>query len=163
MQSGNAYLKLLRAVLLVEQMTTITDVLVTEHRVYLTVFDQIERALPTLNTLAEAKRLGTLVEGLLHDHAGTETNLAFAALDHALAEKGKLDRMHQDHHEIDSRLKRLQQARDLAEGQRLLKEALQASREHFRHEEEAVFPLIEQVVQRETLERLGDAWMRRDG
>lgn len=142
-------------------MTTITDVLVTEHRVFLTVFNQVERALPKLNTLAEAKLLGTLVEGLLHDHADAETNLAFAALDHVLEEKGQLDRMHQDHDEIDARLKQVQTTRDLAEGRRLLKAALKASREHFRHEEEKVFPLLEQVLRRETLGNLGDTWMQR--
>jgi len=139
-------------------MTTITDALVTEHRVFLTVFDQVERALPKLDTLAEAKLLGTLVEDLLHGHADAETNLAYAALDHVLEEKGQLDRMNQDHDEIDARLKQVQTARDLAEGRRLLKAALKASREHFRHEEETVFPLIERVLRRETLLSLGEAW-----
>lgn len=142
-------------------MTTITDVLVTEHRVFLTVFDQVERALPNLTTLAEAKLLGALVEGLLRDHADTETNLAFSAMDHILEQKGELDRMYQDHEEIDGRLKRVQAAGDLAEGRRLLKAALNASREHFQREEEEVFPSIEQVLQPETLRNLSDAWTQR--
>jgi len=129
--------------------------------VFISVFDWIEQALPRLNTLEEAKMLGGLVEALLRDHGDVETNLAFVALDHALYHhKGHLDRLHEDHDEIDDRLKQVQVATDLADARRLLKAALLASRQHFRREERTIFPLIEKVFQKETLAKLGEAQLR---
>ena len=89
-------------------MMKITEALITEHRVFLSVFDQIERVLPRLTTLAEVKALAGVIEGLLEDHAETETNLAFLALDHVMHHKGQLDRLHAEHHEIDASLHQVQ-------------------------------------------------------
>jgi hemerythrin-like domain-containing protein len=144
----------------VKPMMNITEVLITEHAVFLTVFDQIERALPKLKRLEEAKMLAGLVEALLQDHGDAETNLAFVALDHALDQKGQLDRLHEDHDEIDDHLKQVKTAATLPDAQRLLKVALTASRQHFHREELTVFPLIEKVLQKETLMELGKVWMQ---
>jgi len=142
-------------------MATITTTLVMEHAIYGAVFDQIERVLPALNSTQEIRVLSTVVEGLLGKHAETETSLAYAALDHVLAEKGKLERLHQDHKEIDNNYRQVHRASSLAEAQRLLKKALAASREHFRYEERVVFPLLERVLPSETLNDLGEASLRR--
>lgn len=141
----------------------ITDALVAEHRIFLGVFDRMEAALPSLTTPAEVRTLATVVEGMLEGHAETETNLAYLALDHTLAERGALDRMHQDHHEIDSRLRKVQSASTCAEACHLLKAALLASREHFAGEEHNMFPLLEQLLQPETLKELGRSWLERQG
>jgi len=142
-------------------MALITTTLVTEHAIFCIVFDQIERLLPGLESTREVRLLSTLVEGFLGKHSETETDLAYAALDHALAEKGKLARLHQDHREIDNNFKLVHSASGLAEAQRLLKKALAASREHFRHEEEMIFPLLERVLPRDTLNDLGGASLRK--
>jgi hemerythrin-like domain-containing protein len=105
--------------------------------------------------------MASIVEGLLEGHAKTETDLAYLALDHVLAQNGELKRMHQDHHEIDDRLRKVHTARTCAEARRLLKSAIQASREHFRGEERSVFPLLEQALRKDTLIDLGKNWMRR--
>ncbi len=139
----------------------ITEALVAEHTIFLGVFDQIERALPSLDTPAAINTMARLVEGLLEGHAKTETNLAYLALDHVLAHKGELKRMHQEHHEIDDRLRKVHTAKTCAEARRLLKSAITASREHFRGEELNVFPLLEKSLQAETLLELGKNWMRR--
>jgi hemerythrin-like domain-containing protein len=142
-------------------MMNIIEALITEHAMFATVFDQIERALPGLNTPEEAKMLAGLVEALLQDHSDAETNLAFVALDHTLNHKGRLDRLHQDHDEIDDRLRRVRTATKLAEARRLLKGALLASRRHFRREEQTIFPMIEKMLQKKTLADLGEVWMQR--
>ena len=142
-------------------MATITANLVMEHAIFCNVFDQIERVLPGLTSVQEVRLLSIVVEGLLETHAETETNLAYAALDHVLAETGKLDRLHQDHKEIDNTFKRVHDASSLTEAQRLLKKALAASREHFRREERVVFPLLERVLADETLGDLGEASLRK--
>ena len=139
----------------------ITEALVAEHTIFLSVFDQIERVLPSLATPAEVRTMAGIVEGLLEGHAKTETNLAYLALDHVLEHNGELKRMHQDHHEIDDRLRKVRTAKTCAEARRLLKSAIVASREHFRGEERSVFPLLEKVLQKETLTELGKSWLQR--
>ena len=139
----------------------ITDALVAEHRVFCAVFDYIEHVLPNLSTQQEAKILAGLLESLLRGHGDAEENLAYVALDHVLDDKGRLDHMHHEHEEIDVRLKQAHAATDVADAQRLLKAVLQASREHFSYEERAVFPVIEEMLQPETLDELWSAWMRR--
>jgi len=141
-------------------MASITETLVADHAVFIGVFDWIKRTLPRLTTLEEAKMLAGLVEALLRDHGDVETDLAFIALDHALYDKGRLHRLHEDHEEIDDRLKRVQAATNLSDARRLLRLALLASRQHFRREERIIFPLIEKELQEETLTKLGGVRMR---
>jgi hemerythrin-like domain-containing protein len=139
----------------------ITEALVAEHTIFLGVFDQIERVLPSLATPAETRTMATIVEGLLAAHAKAETDLAYLALDHVLAHNGELKHMHQEHQEIDDRLRMVHTAKTCAEARRLLKATLTATREHFRCEERSVFPLLEQALRKETLLELGRAWMQR--
>jgi len=119
------------------------------------VFDQIERVLSSPKSVSEIKLLASVVEGLLSKHAETETNLAYWALDHVLADQGALDRLYQDHKEIDDQFKRIHQAADPVVALRLLKKALAATREHFCCEEKNVFPLLEKTLQPATLLALG--------
>ena len=140
----------------------ITEALVAEHIIFLNVFDQIERVLPSLATPAEVRTMARIVEGLLEAHAKTETNLAYLALDHVMEHNGELKRMHQDHHEIDDRLSKVHTANTCVQARRLLKSAITASREHFRAEECSVFPLLERTLQEETLTELARNWMQRE-
>jgi hemerythrin-like domain-containing protein len=140
----------------------ITDALVAEHNIFLTVFDQIERVLPSLATPVEVQTMAKIVEGMLEGHAKTETELAYLALDHVLENDGELVRLHQDHHEIDDRLRKVHTAKTCAEARRLLKLAILSSREHFRWEERLVFPLLERTLQAETLNQLGKTWLQRE-
>ena len=139
----------------------ITEALVAEHTIFLTVFDHIERVLPSLTTQTEISTMASIVEGLLEAHAKTETNMAYLALDHVLEQNGELKRMHQDHHEIDARLREVHKANTCAESRRLLKAVLAGCREHFQLEESNVFPLLERVLQEETLPELGQTWLER--
>jgi type II secretory pathway component PulJ len=139
----------------------ITEVLEAEHRVMLTVFDQIERVLPSLTTIRETATLARIMEGMLEGHAQAETDLAFLALDQVLEEKGQLDRLHEEHHEIDASLRRVHLARSCAGAKRLLKTAIASSRHHFVFEEREVFPLLNRVVQEDTLAGLAAALKQR--
>jgi hemerythrin-like domain-containing protein len=141
-------------------MATIIEALVTEHGFFCALFDQIEDILPGLGSAPEIKTLATVVEGLLSRHADAETNLAYVALDHALQEQGGLNRLHQDHKEIDAHFRRVHRAGSRADAGRLLVKALAATREHFRQEERSVFPLIERVLPAEELGALGE-WHQR--
>jgi hemerythrin-like domain-containing protein len=139
-------------------METITKTLIMEHAVFIEVFNQIERVLTGPVSASEVKLLASVVEGLLRDHGETETNLAYSVLDHALADRGTLNRLYQDHREIDDRFKRIHHTTDPAEAQILLKKALAATREHFRREEKNVFPMLEKTLQPDTLWTLGRKW-----
>ena len=139
----------------------ITDILTVEHTVFRVFFDQAERALPGLKTVAEIKLLARLAEKLLHGHGESEQDLAYAALDHMLKEKGHLSRLYSDHREMDARMQRVCKANDLAEARQLIQSAMIMSREHFRYEEQTVFPLIDQVLQNESLVKLGEAWKQK--
>ena len=135
-------------------MRRITDVLTTEHNLLCILFDEIDRLLPGVRTVDEVRLLSRLVEGVLSHHADVEQNLAFAALDHALAEKDELRQLHQDHDEIDACLRDAALATELAKAVQLLKAGLEASRVHFRLEEQSVFPLFEKMLAPSSLETL---------
>ena len=140
---------------------TITDALVAEHRVFLALFDQIERALPSIKTVGEVALLCRLLAGLLHEHGGIETDLAYITLDHVLHEQDQLTRLNHDHQEIDGLLKKVETSEYLQEARARLKACLTACRIHFNEEERTVFPLMEKALQHETLVVLGKAWKSR--
>jgi hemerythrin-like domain-containing protein len=137
-------------------MPSITSYLITEHAVFSTLFDEIERSLPGAQSAGEVNRLARLVEAVLNHHSSIETDLGFAALDHLLAERGEITQLNQEHEEIDAHLLRARTATDRAEAARCLVKALAISRRHFRHEERSVFPLFEKTFHADTLEALGN-------
>jgi hemerythrin-like domain-containing protein len=139
----------------INQNNIITNFLTTEHALFCELFDEIDRLLPDARTAAEVRLLGRLVEGVLSRHADVEQNLAYAALDQALAEKGELNQLYQDHEEIDACLHHATLATEFVEAVRFLRAGLKTSREHFRREEETVFPLFEKLFDPATLEALG--------
>lgn len=139
----------------------ITDALVLEHRVFAAVFDRIEEALPRLSSPAEVQTLAGIMEDLLADHGRQETELAYLALDHVLHDRGQLERLHQEHEEIDASLIQVLDAGTYAEGRRLLERALAAARQHMQFEEQTVFPILDQALRPETLEELGAIWAQR--
>ena len=142
-------------------MTKITDTLSAEHTIFCGIFDFIELMEAKLDTLVEMKLLGSLIATLLYNHAEAEDKLLFVALDHTLAEQGRLTRLHHEHQELDERLARVQKATHVEEGLRYLREAMIASRSHFAREERHLFPFIEKTLQPETLAQLDEAWKRR--
>lgn len=142
-------------------MIKITDALATEHAVFLTVFDQIEQILPKIASTEEATRFSALIKGLLENHAGTEDSMVYVALDHALANKGQLTHLHQEHQEIDTNLEKVHTAKGLPEARQLLKAAIKSSRAHFASEEHHVFPVLENVLGNETLVEMGKNWAQK--
>jgi hemerythrin-like domain-containing protein len=146
------------ACVIYEFMQPITKTLILEHAVFCKVFEQIERVLSVTHTTQELQLLASVVEGLLADHGETETHLAYAALDHALADRGALKKLYQDHHEIDDHFKRIHLVTDPAEALLLLKKGLKATREHFKREEKTVFPMLEKTLRLDTLRTLGGVW-----
>ena len=140
---------------------TITSILVTEHTIFTGVFDQIESALGEARSRSEVRTMARIVAGMLERHGNAERDLAYAALDHALAERQSLEQMHQEHEEIDQNLRNALRSESLPEARRNLAAALATCRSHFAFEEALVFPLMERVLQRDTLTALGKEWARK--
>jgi hypothetical protein len=135
----------------------ITNFLTIEHGVFCELFSVIETLLPEMQTAAEVRLVSRLVAGMLQRHADVEQNLAYAALDHVLAEKGQLNQLYQDHQEIDACLQHATTAEEFVPAVRFLRAGLKASREHFRREEDAIFPLFERLFDPAVLGALGGA------
>jgi hemerythrin-like domain-containing protein len=136
-------------------MITIKESLALEHVFLGRLFNEVDRLLPEVQTLAEVRFLCRIVENLLSHHADIEQNLAYAALDQALSEQGELDQLYQDHEEIDARFEQAREAAQVAAARRLLKEALAVSSHHFRWEEDSVFPLFDRLFTASALVALG--------
>lgn len=139
----------------------ITDILTIEHAVFRAMFNEIEGTLLRSATVVEIRLLARTMTALLRSHGESEQNLAYTALDHMLKEKGQLNRLYTEHREMDTRFEQTQAANDFAEASRLLRSAMTMSREHFRYEEQTLFPLINDILQDESLEKLGEAWKQR--
>jgi hemerythrin-like domain-containing protein len=137
---------------------TILEGLVAEHRVFLSVFNEIESALPHTKSASEVALLCRVLQRLIHDHGETENDLAYIALDHILKERGQHNRLFHDHQEVDSLLKQVATIPNLLEARSQLQVALNACRRHFHEEETVVFPLIAKALQPETLQILGRSW-----
>ena len=139
----------------------ITEIMTTEHAVFCAMFGQIERALSTLKTAGEVKVFASLLETMLRTHGEVEQDLAYGPLDHLLKEKKQLSRLFSDHREMDGRMKEVQEASTPTQAKRLLQAAIVMSREHFRYEEQTLFPLVEKVLKHDSLEKLGEAYVQK--
>jgi hemerythrin-like domain-containing protein len=140
----------------------ITEALSIEHGAFRTLLDQVELELQSLSSLGEVQLIARLVEGCLRDHARSEEDVAFPALDHALEHQGQLHQLYEDHQEINVHFDRVHDAKDRVQGLRVLRLALRAVRQHFDWEENVVFPLLEETLQQESLCQLGSAVRRRE-
>lgn len=129
-----------------------------EHRVFLTLFDQVECVLPDLKTVQELRPLCRLLRGLLHNHGIEEDDLSCVAVRHILKQHKRHTRLHHDHRQIDKLLKKVAGIRDIRKARSQLNDALNHCRAHFSDEERNLFPLIEKAIRKETLLTLGKAW-----
>ncbi len=136
----------------------LTDALIVEHAVLRTVFNQIENIIQAIDDISVLKSFGTMIEKLLQQHGDVEGHMLFVTLDHALANAGQLDKMSQEHGEMDDRLGKIQEVDNARDARRLLRAAMGFSRRHFDNEEKKVFPLVHERLTDQTLKALGEAW-----
>jgi hemerythrin-like domain-containing protein len=133
----------------------ITDALVAEHGVLCQLFDHIEQELPAVVAVESITLLARLIEKMLISHGEAEEDLVLCALDHSMEEKGLRERFHQEHGELDERFRDVQSATDLLTARRLFHSALLSCRNHFRFEEETIFPFANRVLGPDLLLELG--------
>jgi hemerythrin-like domain-containing protein len=136
---------------------TIIDSLIVEHRVFLTLFDQVEQLVPGLQSLAEVQFMSNLMGNLLQDHIATEEGLTYRAMEHVVADKESLERSKHYHVDLVQRLNRIQKVTTAEAARSELLAVMQATREHINDEEQNIFPLMEAVLHESTLTALGEA------
>jgi hemerythrin-like domain-containing protein len=74
---------------------------------------------------------------------------------------GKLEKVQHEHDGICKGLAQVRSARTRAEAQRRLLAVVQMAREEFDLEERVIFPIAEDTMRAETLEKLGRSWARK--
>lgn len=139
----------------------ITDILRAEHTVFHHLFDHIEATAPRLKTLAEIKSVAALIDKVMAPHSQTEDELFIEPLEHCFEQIGQNETFHQEHKLIEATLAKIQKARTLKDGKRLLLGVIVACRKHFEKEERIVFPMAERILKAKTLTDLGAEWMKR--
>jgi hemerythrin-like domain-containing protein len=147
--------------LLAKKAMKITDILRAEHTVFHHLFDHIETTAPRLKSLAEVKSLATLVDKVMAPHSETEDELFIEPLEHCFEQIGHCETFHQEHELIEATLVKVEKARTLKDGKKLLLGVISAARKHFEKEERIVFPLAERILKTKTLTDLGSEWMKR--
>jgi iron-sulfur cluster repair protein YtfE (RIC family) len=137
----------------------ITDAFLGEHGVFYAQFDRIERELETDEPVEVLRGEALLLAAALAPHARLEDDLLFAVLEEkAGPEAGPISTMRAEHEEIEGALRRATAATARERAREALLEAIDLARAHFLKEEQAAFPMAEEVLGEESLERLGEEW-----
>ena len=91
-------------------------------------------------------------------HAILEEKLLFPALEPHVATNGLFAELRADHQEIRHGLEQIEDAQDINEALKAVPEILDTARRHFQKEEEVLYALADEVLDDETLSRLGEIW-----
>jgi hemerythrin-like domain-containing protein len=140
----------------------ITDALLGEHAVFYAMFDHLDNTVPKIDSIDELKSLAALVARPLFGHAGLENAELFAALDPFLGGQGPLEVMRSEHEDIEGTFSHLDQIDDLEELKNELVRIMRVARDHFKKEENVLFPMANQAIG-EKLESLGETWAQTRG
>ena len=142
----------------------ITDALLGEHGVFYLLFQDIEKALPALDSVAALQNRVASLAFSLEAHASLEDELLFTALEpHLGTQGGPLAVMRIEHNQIVNLLERIPSAPDLAQGRVLVSQMIEVSRAHFQKEEQVLFRMARKFLDEESLSALGTKWSARRG
>jgi regulator of cell morphogenesis and NO signaling len=140
----------------------ITDALYGEHGPLYALLAHCESSAPQWE-LADLMLAGRAVEAALLSHAEVEDDLLFRAVEAKMPPGGPAEVMRAEHEEIDATLAALRVAGDEAAARRAVLQVVALARDHFVKEEQVLFPIAEELLPREELERLGAEWAVRRG
>ena len=155
----------------------ITDALLGEHGVFYAQFQLMAKSIDGAD-LEVIKTLGAMLASALAPHAQIENDILFPAIEQIMGEGGpthvmrieheqiegklqELEELKGTHEEIEGALRRLPETQSADEARRLVRDVIQAAREHFAKEEHILFPMAAQMLDERTLARLGDDWAER--
>ena len=136
----------------------LTDALLGEHAALYILFDQIEAIAVTTENLAWVQQTTAVLGAVVQSHAKLEEELLFPALEPHLGVDGPLAVMRTEHDEFTETLRQIGDTSDIDDAAGCLARALDLVRDHFQKEEEVLFSLARQMLDDQTLIRLGAAW-----
>jgi len=140
----------------------ITDALYGEHGPLYALLSHCESS---ANQWEHADLLlaGRAVEAALLSHAEVEDDLLFRALEAKMPPGGPAEVMRAEHAEIDATLAALRDSADEASARNAIQRVAHLARDHFAKEEQVLFPIAEELLPVEELERLAAEWAVRRG
>ncbi len=139
----------------------ITDALLGEHGAFYTLFDKIEEIAACESRMAMWRGATTVLEAMVESHATLEEELLVPALEpHMGKQEGPLALMIAEHDEMGRMITHIQDEPDLNRAILWIPEALEAAREHFRKEEQILFPMAEHLLGERILQQLGANWAK---
>ena len=142
----------------------ITDALLGEHSVFYLLFQDIEKALPALDSVTALQNRVAPLAFSLGAHASLEDELLFTALEpHLGTQGGPLAVMRMEHDQIVNLLERIQSADGLAQGRGFASQMIEVSRAHFQKEEQVLFRMARKFLDEESLSALGAKWAAHRG
>lgn len=118
---------------------------IEEMRAYAEDLPLLERAMTVLRTEV----------GL---HATLEEELLLPALEPYVPTNGLFAELRADHQKIRHGLEQIDDAQDINEALQSIPDLLDTARTHFQKEDEVLYALAEQLLDDETLSRLGETW-----
>ncbi len=136
------------------------DVLLGEHAVFNALLDEVEKMVSFAGEVAQIESAITVLTTEVKSHAALEEKLLYPALEPYVETDELFAEMRADHEQIQFGLERIEDARDLNEALEAVRQTLDIVRRHFKNEEEKLYALAEEVLDDETLIRLGDAWAK---
>lgn len=137
----------------------ITDALLAEHAVFYAIFDRLEALIDETDSVAALQSAMELLEPVLVSHAKVEDELLFPRLE-SRQSGGPLGAMRGEHQQIEELFAGIRSISDLDLLRGRVQEMIDVAREHFQKEDEIVLPVAVEMVDEETLGRLGQQWAR---
>jgi hypothetical protein len=141
----------------------ITDALRGEHGAYCGLFDQIESLAEEAEVLAQIHNATIALNTEITSHAKLEESLLIPSLKPFLEDDRLVTAMRDEHTRMDQSLEKVEDAQDLEDAVDWIRYCIGFAREHFRKEEQFLFPLADEVLSEEELARLGQAWAEARG
>lgn len=140
------------------------DALLGEHAVLYAEIRYLEAALSDMQSIDDIQASIAVFAAGVQSHSNLEDTLLFVSLERQLgAENGVVQSMRRMHADIEAAFERLPGATEPDVARETAAGAVALAREHFSVEEEACFPLAEDILSEQQLARLGGAWAERRG
>ncbi len=136
----------------------LTDALLGEHGAFNVLLNEIEKMASIAGDVAQIDSAIAVFATEIKAHAALEEELLFPALKPHLATNELITEMLAEHKEIRQGLERIENAVDISEAIDAVQQTISAIRNHFQKEEKVLYPFAEDVLDDETLIRLGKAW-----
>jgi len=141
----------------------ITDLLLGEHGLFSPLLEQVETLADKAETRDEIALAVELVRPAIESHALIEDELLFPALESQGFAPTPILVMRAEHREIERLIYGIPNAPDVDAARQGLLNLLELLSNHFRKEEQVLFPLAESILSEQQQHELSERWRGRRG